>query len=450
LTALSASLLFLVLRRLTTWRWALVLAVVYALGTSTWSISSQALWAHGLSELCLVILCAIFLAPTPSAASFVGAGLTAAVMVANRPQAAMFAALALLFVWVHHRRYVIAFAALPALVGVLLVEYNRAVFQAVTGGYGGFAPFRGSLGTGLMGLLFSPNRGLLIYTPIMAFALWGAVRVWRVAAPPWLRWLTIGVLLHVLMHAKFKEWWGGYTYGPRYFTDVLPALTLFLVYGLVPLCRTEAMRLLTAALALYGVAVQAIGVYAADDRWNRDPFPLEVRPQRVWDWSDLQIIHALNSGWKPGELVPIMLDAFRDPVSARVAPLSEADLASAIAVRGVPETADRASTVRGVAAITNRSQVAWPAFSGEGAIGGRHLVFVLVRWLADGRAVPGIGDVLPVPENVSPGETVDVPFSLQVPGMPGAFEIEFRVTQAVDRLHGKISQDAQRVRVRVR
>ena len=56
LTALSASLLFVVLRRLTTRRWALALTLVYALGTSTWSISSQALWPHALSELCLVIL----------------------------------------------------------------------------------------------------------------------------------------------------------------------------------------------------------------------------------------------------------------------------------------------------------------------------------------------------------------------------------------------------------
>ena len=42
-------LLFVVLRRLTTWRWALALTLIYGLGTSTWSISSQALWAHGLS-----------------------------------------------------------------------------------------------------------------------------------------------------------------------------------------------------------------------------------------------------------------------------------------------------------------------------------------------------------------------------------------------------------------
>jgi hypothetical protein len=63
LSALSASLLFLALSRLTTRRWALALTFTYALGTTTWAISSQALWPHALAELCLAILCVLFLAP---------------------------------------------------------------------------------------------------------------------------------------------------------------------------------------------------------------------------------------------------------------------------------------------------------------------------------------------------------------------------------------------------
>jgi hypothetical protein len=139
-----------------------------------------------------------------------------------------------------------------------------------------------TLPAGVAGLLLSPNRGLLVFTPIMAFALWGALRVWRVAAPPWLRWSSVALLLHVIVYALFKEWWAGYTYGPRYFSDVLPALILFLVYGLVPYCRRPPMRAVAVGLALYGVAVQAIGVYAADDAWNREPTPLERAPRRVW------------------------------------------------------------------------------------------------------------------------------------------------------------------------
>jgi len=449
LTALSASLLCVVLLRLTTWRWALVLTVIYALGTSTWSIASQALWAHGLAELCVVILCAIFLAPEMSRAGAVGAGLAAAVMVANRPQMIVLAALALGFLWVHHRRHVIAFAAIPAIVGAILFAYNRSVFQHVTGGYGSLGHFDGALLPGLAGLLASPNRGLFVYTPIMLFAVWGAVQVWRVGAPHWLRWLTIGVALHVFVHAKFAEWWAGYAYGPRYFTDVLPALTLFLVYGVTPWCRRWPAQMLVGALALYGVAVQAIGVYAADDRWNREPVPLEHKPDRVWDWGDLQIVRALRNGWRAGELAPVMLDAFRDRVPARVAPLTVDDLTSVIAIWKLTGDVRRGAPVTALVQITNRSAVAWAGFSGEGAISSRYLVGLLARFLDRGRQLPGVGDVIILPQNLSPDETVYLPLSLTAPPVAGQFKLELRITQVLDGAHGLVGRETRRIWIRV-
>jgi hypothetical protein len=106
--------------------------------------------------------------------------------------------------------------------------------------------------------------------------------------------------------------------------------------------------------------------------------------------------------------------------------------------------------VRGVAKITNRSTAAWPAFSGEGVIGGRYLVFLLVRWLERGRALDGLGDVIAMPENVAPGEAVEIPLAVPPPPRAGEFELELRVAQAVDRMHGMISRDVLRVPVRVR
>ena len=449
LAALSAALLSVVLRRLTTWRWALALTLLYALGTSTWSLASQALWPHALAELCLVVLCAIFLAPSPSRIALAAAGLVSAIMVANRPQMVVFAAPALLFVWLHHRRHVVAFAALPVIGAILLLAYNQSTFQHLAGGYGSLDHFDAPLLTGIAGLVISPNRGLLVYTPIMLFAFWGAVQVWRVEAPAWLRWLSIGVALHVVVHGSFAEWWAGYTYGPRYFTDALPALTLFLVYGLVPLCRMPAVRAVAAVLAAYGVVVQAIGVYAADDSWNREPVPLEQRPDRVWDWGDLQIVRAWHNGWHGGELAGIMLDAFREPLPAQLAPLSEADLASTIAARGLPGEVRRGATAAGVVSITNRGGAAWPAFTGEGAIGARYQMFLLARWLSHGRPLDGAGDVVALPRNLAPGEAVEVPLALAVPAMAGDFELELRVSQALDGVHGLIGADALRVPVRI-
>jgi len=449
LAALGAALLFVVLRRLTTWRWALGLTLIYALGTSTWAIASQALWPHALAQVTLVAVSLVLLAPAPSRAALVGAGLMVALMVANRPQMLIVALLATGFVARHRRRDLVAFAALPALMAIALALYNRVIFTTVTGGYGGFGSLRGTPLEGLAGLLVSPSRGLLIYTPIMAFALWGAVRLWRTAAPPWLRWLSVGVGLHVLLHASFVTWWAGHTYGPRYFTDVLPALTIFLLYGLVPFWRRPALRALAALLVAWGVGVQAIGVYAADDAWHREPLPISQAPHRLWDWSDTQIARSLGNGFRGGELAVMLCDAFRDPVPAALAVLTPADLAARIEVPELPAPMRRAQTAPVTVGIENAGGRAWPAFNGEGVISARYLVFLMVRWFDGERLVPATGDVLPLPQNVAPGERVRLEVPLQAPARPGRYTVELRVTQAVDGTRGIVGPDAWRRAVRV-
>jgi len=449
LAALSATLLFGVLCRLTDWRWALALALVYALGTSTWSISSQALWAHALAQLLLVVLCRVLIEPHPSTAALVVAGLAAALAVANRPQMFVFSALAFGFVRVQWRRRALPFAAAPVLIGTALVAYNRLVFTSVTGGYGGFDHFHGAPLAGLAGLFVSPNRGLLVFTPIMAFALWGAVQVWRTDAPRWLRWLTVGVGLHVLVHAAFTEWWAGYTYGPRYMTDVLPALTLFLVYGLVPLCRRPALRVAAGLLALYGVGVQAVGVYAADEAWNREPVPLEHAPLRVWDWSDLQIVRSARNGFRGSELARVMRDAFVDAIPAQVAALEPDQLRARIIVPTLPVAMVAGGQARMLIGVVNRAAVTWPAFNGESMISSRYLVFLMVRWFAGADLVPGVGDLIPLPENLAPTQRVGITTDIAAPSIPGNYELELRVTQAIDETRGVIGPGGIRIPVRV-
>ena len=449
ITALSAVVLFVTLRRLISWRWAVGLTLLYGLGTSAWSISSQALWVHGLAQLTLALLCLILIAPAPSRLALVLAGLVTALSVANRPQTAVLAGLVFLFLVVHQRWRVLYFVGLPALAGVAILAYNFAVFSTALGGYGDFSHFTGSVPLGVAGLLVSPNRGLLIFTPIMLFALWGAVRVWRVDAPPWLRWLSIGLLLHVLVYALFKEWWAGYTYGPRYFSDMLPALILFLVYGLVPYAGQPAIKTVALVLALYGVGVQAIGVYAADDDWNRRPKPLEEAPRRVWDWGDLQIVRSWRSGFQPLELWRMLADGWTDPVVAHVGPLDETQLAGEVKLSWMPPTIAPGARRTVVLRIINKSTVGWPAFNGEGAINSRYLTFLLVRWYKDGALLSEAADVIPLPENVSPGERAKMIFLMQAPSKAGDYEVEMRVAQAVDRQRGISGSAVLRRPVRV-
>ena len=54
IAAASVALLYLLLRRRTSERTAVLLTVAYAFGTTTWVISSQALWQHGMGQLLVI------------------------------------------------------------------------------------------------------------------------------------------------------------------------------------------------------------------------------------------------------------------------------------------------------------------------------------------------------------------------------------------------------------
>ena len=67
--ALSAALLYRLLRRRAAPPVALLLTLAYAYGTTTWVISSQALWQHGMAELLVIgaLLLWRFRAPSATA-----------------------------------------------------------------------------------------------------------------------------------------------------------------------------------------------------------------------------------------------------------------------------------------------------------------------------------------------------------------------------------------------
>src|SRR5205807_1396578 len=97
--ATSVMLLYLLLRRRSDPGTAALLALVFAFGTTTWVISSQALWTHGLGELSIVATLLLLTGPcTPSRA--VAAGFFCALAACNRqPDAILAAGLGLYGLW---------------------------------------------------------------------------------------------------------------------------------------------------------------------------------------------------------------------------------------------------------------------------------------------------------------------------------------------------------------
>ena len=152
------------------------------------------------------------------------------------------------------------------------------------------------LAEGLAGILFSPSRGLLVYSPILAFGFVGAAMAWRdprryaalIALQPI-------VLATLVVSAKHFDWWGGFSYGPRRLVQTGVLLTLLAIPVIARVVQTRWMGGVFAALLLYSVSVQVIGAWAYSlGHWdNKNGMNIEYPEyrSRLWSWSDTQIVH---------------------------------------------------------------------------------------------------------------------------------------------------------------
>ncbi|MEO6212247.1 MAG: hypothetical protein ABIP65_01350, partial [Vicinamibacterales bacterium] len=161
------------------------------------------------------------------------------------------------------------------------------------------------------GLLWSPSRGLLIFSPIVAFTAAGVGMAfqdgWRARAG----WCLAAAAVQFVLYGCYTVWWGGHTYGPRYMLDLLP---LLVPAGALAAERVRRPALTTVGLLALAWSVGASGLGAfsyPNDRWNSEPADIDRDHPRLWDWSDNQIARAWNAGMSPQNFTLLTRDAIR-------------------------------------------------------------------------------------------------------------------------------------------
>jgi hypothetical protein len=307
MAALSASLLYLVLRRRTTARTALLLTVAYALGTTTWVISSQALWQHGLAQL-LVIAALLLLTGAYTARRAVAVGLLCGLIAGNRPPDAILGAAlgAYALLWAGSRARAFLLAPAAALPCMLVLLYNLRVAGNIAGGYGviGDPSFFGkALLPGIAGVLFSPTHGLFVFSPFLLFL----ALAWRhLPRGREERALTlvmiVGVVTQILLYAKI-DWRGGLSWGPRYMTALVPFL-IWLMVPVVERLRGAERACFLAALGV-SIAIEAIGAFCYSGSIDTPLFAIDGGPQKMraaWNWRNTPFLTSLRSGVAPPDL----------------------------------------------------------------------------------------------------------------------------------------------------
>ena len=299
IVALSTAVMYLIARRQLGVAPALVICLVFAFATSMWSTASRALWQHGPSVLFLAIALYLTLAaPSRGWLLFlIGAILGFAYLI--RPTNSLSVVLFGLYFLVNRRRQIWVYLVGVAAILVPYVISNWLTYQNP------FPPYSYQLferlatpsivAEALVGTLLSPGRGLFIFTPLFLFAGFGVYLTARKGSlsPRTIDiYLVAIVVLHWIVTCMFEDWGGAWSIGPRYFVDVIPFLTYFLMPILASwTARGPAVKAAFAVAIVFSALVQAHCATSIDPwMWNGKPEALVQAPQRKWDWGDIQFL----------------------------------------------------------------------------------------------------------------------------------------------------------------
>lgn len=297
LEAIAGLLLWSVVRRFVSARWSLALVLLYLLATSVRTVGSQALWQHSGVHLAIVGALWLVLVERPvSRRRELLAGLALGLGTVARQTTAI------VMPGVARRRAVLHTIAGFGIGLIPLLVYNAIAFgDPFEQGYGS-KPFDTPVLQGLYGLLASPSRGALIYTPYLVFAVGALALAWRRAGEVArrLRGLSVAAVVTLGLYATYTEWWGGRVFGARFLDDLAPILFAALAWGIAEgLLAARWARWAFWIAAGWSLVLFNAAALVYDQRWDTEPVNVNFSPGRLMDWSDpqwLAVLRALPSG----------------------------------------------------------------------------------------------------------------------------------------------------------
>jgi hypothetical protein len=279
---------------------SIALATLFWFGTSLASVGGTALWSQDWAVVwgLVALISAIAATERDCRWGWLPLGLALAMAYVTRPTMALLILTLLPYVTWRSRRTGLLTLGTLVVCAVAWVAFSLASFGAALPPYYqvGRLVSNDVLGA-FAGLIVSPGRGLLVYTPVLVvIPLLALVRRPRerrqwglfVVAAAWL-------LLLVLAVARFPHWYGGWSYGPRLLTEGLPAVFLMLVLAWPPVARSLLARLAIAAF----IAAIAWGCYVHTVQglfnrwtlaWNDEP-NVDANSRTLWDWRYPPFLH---------------------------------------------------------------------------------------------------------------------------------------------------------------
>ena len=269
------------------------LAFIFAFGTLVWSVTSRGTWQHGPSILFLTSGLFFFFSRSHRAAGI--SGFFFALMAVNRPVGGLIVLPFYLYVLFRRREILLPMVlwSIPPL--AFLVWYSLTYWGSILSlGQGQSGKFTSDPWLGIPGLLLSPARGLLVFSPVFFVSAVYMVRdVFRRNGEVLYRYVVSGFIATLLAYTIWERWYGGHCFGYRYLSEYIPIMVLFLAEGWKKyVARSFWTKAVFALLAFFSLYFNFLGarLYPQENGFNTFPDNIDYHPERLWDISDTELV----------------------------------------------------------------------------------------------------------------------------------------------------------------
>ena len=291
ISSLSVVFMFLLLEEMCKKRkTAMYFSLIYAFCTLVWSVTSRGLWQHGPSLLLINISLFIFYKKNLKLLPWAGFFLGFAVF--NRPTNLLIAMPLTVYFFLNHKKHFLKYCLLAAIPALLLAWYSYSYIGSIAslGQTQAFA-MNGVFINGFMGLLFSPARGLFIFSPIFILSLLYIPKIFLKKEEKITKYLLISLVLLILAYSMWMVWWGGHCFGYRLIIESIPIWMILLIKSWTEIIsKNKILAAVFAVLIIISLYFNFLGAQVADCGFGDYPNNIDQHTERLWQIKDTELI----------------------------------------------------------------------------------------------------------------------------------------------------------------
>ncbi len=300
LMSVVAGLFYFTARIHLTWHLSFVVALTGAFGTPIWSTASRGLWSSTWQTFLMAAV--VFILFLMQRKNLRYASLILATVLCwsyfVRPTGTIPLVVVTGYILLRKREQLFPFLGVCVFWFAMFLLYSKIHFDSLLPGY--YLASRLSFdhfAEAFSGNLLSPSRGLLVFLPWLLIPVFLTLRTWTHGPSKDLQVLSLVIILiHIAVVSTFPHWWGGYCFGPRFSTELVPWFVLLTIlsfrsYATAITKLSPGLLRLALLLVILSIAIHAVGALSKKSMaWNVQPVTVDEDPSRLWDWNDPQFL----------------------------------------------------------------------------------------------------------------------------------------------------------------